>query len=290
MRSDKRVTLAVMLVIVAGVVGLPASASAHSGPYAVFNDCPTGIAEAEFCLHSETVSGTIILGKKTTPIESPVTLQGGYTEENEAGVSKFIAAADGNTLSKTPQKVPGGLAGLVDCDEISNSLARAACELAFENGLTGVNATLELARPANEIVLDSNDLLGESGVALKLPVKIHLENPLLGSSCYVGSSASPIIWNLTTGTTSPPSPNKPISGTSGEANTLEEGRITTLTGTRLVDNAWSAPAPEGCGGVFAFAIDPLIEATVGVPAAAGENTAILNNNIEIATTTAVRNH
>jgi hypothetical protein len=41
--------------------------------------------------------------------------------------------------------------------------------------------------------------------------------PLLGSSCYVGSSARPLQLNLTAGATSPPAPNKPISGKRGEA-------------------------------------------------------------------------
>ena len=62
----------------------------------------------------------------------------------------------------------------------------------------------ELAEPATEIQLSNFRLLEEQGVALKLPVKVHLENPFLGSSCYVGSSSNPIIWNLTTGTTEPP--------------------------------------------------------------------------------------
>jgi hypothetical protein len=46
-------------------------------------------------------------------------------------------------------------------------------------------------------------------------VKVRLENPFLGSECYVGSNSSPVVLNLTTGTTSPPAPNKPIKGTVG---------------------------------------------------------------------------
>jgi hypothetical protein len=228
------------------------------------------------------------VGSKTTPIVHPVTLQGGYTEENAEGESKFFAAVKGETLSKTPQPVPGGLLGLVNPEDFEPPV-REVLELVLQNGYTGVNATLELALPANEITLDSNDLLGEHGVALHLPVKIHLENPFLGESCYVGSVTHPIDWELTTGETSPLAPNKPIHGTSGEANTLEGGRIATLTGTKLVENAWAAPKVEGCGGALAAVVNPVVALSLG-ETAAGHNAAVLDNDIELATTTAVRNH
>lgn len=99
-------------------------------------------------------------------------------------------------------------------------LVKMLVELAAENGLTGVNSTLELARPASEIRISENHLAEEEEVALKIPVKIHLENPLLGESCYVGSSSSPVIWELTTGVTNPPAPNKAIKGSSGNIQFL----------------------------------------------------------------------
>ena len=152
--------------------------------------------------------------------------------------------------------------------------------MTFENGLTGLNSTLELAKPASEIRVNENNLAGEIGTALKLPVKVHLENPFLGCGCYVGSSSSPLIWNLTTGTTSPPEPNKPITGTAATIEFLEEGRILESKGANLVDNAWSAPGASGCGGFLVeLILDPIINAAAGVPAAAGHNTAILNNTI-----------
>jgi hypothetical protein len=212
---------------------------------------------------------------------NPVTLQGGVgegREKEEHFYEAFFAATNGETLSKTPQPVPGGLAGLVNCKEIGNFLVRIGCETVFENGLTGVNATLELARPASEIVVSEENLAFEQNVALKLPVKVHLENPLLGSSCYVGSSSSPIIWNLTTGKTSPPPPNASIKGTAGSLNFIEGGNIAEFPAVKLVDNAWSAPSANGCGGaIVELILDPIINSEVGVPAAAGHNTAILEN-------------
>ena len=276
-------------------LGFAASASAHTGNWARFNNCPSTTAGVFKCLQSITNGGKVILGKKTVPIVNPVTLQGGIgqgEEKEEVFYEKFYAASNGETLSKTPQPVPGGLLGLVNCKEISLLWLRSSCEAIFENGLTGVNSTLELARPASEIVVSEENLGGRSGVALQLPVKVHLENPLLGSTCYVGSSSNPIIWNLTTGTTSPPAPNTPISGSSGSLEFLEGSQIAVFKNVSLVDNAWSAPAATGCGGWPAeYILDPIINASVGVPAEAGVNTAALEKDqISLALAEEVNKH
>jgi hypothetical protein len=55
----------------------------------------------------------------------------------------------------------------------------------------------------------------------------------------------------------------------------------------LVDNSFAAPAAEGCGEAFAFLIDPLIDAKIGLPSAAGHNSAILSGELKTATVEAV---
>jgi hypothetical protein len=283
-----RTLCAAMVVAAFGALSLASGASAKlTGEFKKFEQCPFSNTEVKRCLYSVTSSGEVILGSKKVPIVNPQVLQGGFGKPVE-GFSTFYAAKNGITLSKAAQPVPGGLAGLVNCKQISNFILKAACELTFENGLTGLNSTLELARPASEIRISESHLGEEVGVALKLPVKVHLENPLLGSECYVGSSSSPIIWELTAGTTSPPPPNKPITGTAGELELLEEGSILELLGAKLVDNAWSAPGASGCGGIFSFILDPIVNASAGLPSAAGKNTAILGNTINVATAFAVR--
>jgi hypothetical protein len=290
MRAFRALGAAIAVVALGALVAVP-GASAHSGEWAKFNYCPSTNPAVWKCLNSVTKSGSVVLGKKTVPIVNPVTLQGGFGFENAQEVSSFYGATNGITLSKTPQPVPGGLSGLVNCKEISNSIERAACELVFENGLTGVNATLELAKPASEIKVSQNALAGELGVALVLPVRVHLENPFLGSGCYVGSSSSPLMWNLTTGATTPPAGTAPIHGARGTLSFLEEFEIAKFSGNKLVDNAWSAPGASGCGGFpFEYLIDPIINASVGVPSAAGKNVATLNNEIYIAEAIGVNTH
>jgi hypothetical protein len=285
---DRKATWAALLLVAIASLALTASASAKlTGNYTKFAQCPFNNPEASKCIASTTIGGEVVLGSKKVPIVNPVLLQGAYAVGDESGNSKFIGATNGVTLAKVPQPVPGGLAGLVNCKEISNFLLKVSCELTFENGVTGLNSTLELARPASEIVVNENNLGGELGTALKLPIKIRLENPFLGESCYVGSSSSPIYWNLTSGTTSPPPPNKPITGTVGEIEFLEEGRILETKGTKLVDNAWAAPGVNGCGGLFSFILDPIVNSAAGLPAAAGRNTAILVNRVFIGAAIAV---
>lgn len=281
--------IAVAALIVPLAVASPALAVEHhpKGAFAPFADCPLNNPAVEECVVAKTSSGKFIVGNKEVPITNTITLQGGTIENAETGKLTFVGAEDGNTLSKTPQNVPGGLAGLVNCTEISNFIERAACKLAFENGLTGVNATAELAAPASAIGLNTQNLLFGEGIALSLPLKVHLENPFLGGSCYIGSNASPIVIEFTTGTTSPPPPNTPIKGKPGELEILEEGELVRIKNDSLVNNSFAAPGATGCGGIFSFLIDPIIDAKLALPSAAGHNTAILNSTVEQAFAPAV---
>jgi hypothetical protein len=274
-----------------GVLAMSSSAYAvehhPKGEFAQFSDCPLSNPATQQCLYAVTESGEVVIGKEKVPITNPITLQGGieFTSEGE----RLVAAEDGTTLSKSPQKVPGGLAGLVKCNEISNFIERIACELVFENGVTGVNATTELAAPAKQVKLEAGALIfGLNETALSLPVKLHLENPFLGSSCYVGSNAHPVVINLTTGTTSPPPPNKPISGSPGELTLNPAETLITLKKNSLVNNSFAAPEAEGCGGIFSFLIDPIVDSKLGLPSAAGHNTAILDGTLKDAVASAVK--
>jgi hypothetical protein len=291
MRTHKtRRALTALLLTALMALGFSAGAQAKlTGNYTKFAQCPFKNTEVRKCIYSVTNSGEVVLGSKKVPIVNPVVLQGGYGKAGEDEFAKFYAATNGITLSKAPQPVPGGLAGLVNCKEITEPILRFSCELTFENGITGLNSTLELARPASEIRVSENHLAGEYDTALEMPVRVHLENPFLGSGCYVGSSSSPIIWKLTTGETAPPPPNTPIKGSGGEIEFLNEGTILVSKNAKLVDNAWSAPGATGCGGFLVeLLLNPIINSASGLPAAAGKNTAILVNTLNVASRLAVQ--
>jgi hypothetical protein len=283
-----RAACAALLVVALAMLGLAAGASAKlTGEFAKFAQCPYDNPEVKKCLYSVTEGGVVVLGSKKVPVVNSAVLQGGFGKP-VLKISKFYAAKNGITLSKAAQPFPGGLAGLVNCNEIKNFLLRISCEAIFENGLTGVNSTLELAQGAEGIKISEVHLAQEIGVALKMPIKVHLENPFLGSNCYVGSETSPIVWELTTGKTAPPPPNESIDGSAGELELLEEGAVLRLDNAVLVDNAWAAPAASGCGGLFSFIINPIVNSSSGLPSAAGKNTAILENTINVSSAFATK--
>ncbi len=287
---------AVAVVMAAAIVSMAFASSAlakePTGDFAVFKQCPRFTAGVEVCLYTETTSGEVVLHKQAVPITKTIVLQGGFKINEKTEKDEFVGALNGETLSKTPLKVPGGLTGLVNCQEIKGSgfletIERGSCELVFENGTTGVNAVTELARPASEIGISTFALEAENGVALSLPVKVKLENTLLGGECYIGSSAKPIVLALTTGTTKPNPPNKPISGKFGHLIAKDEFEFLEVTNNTLVNNEFAAPEATGCGGIFSFLLDPIVDSKIGLPAADGLNTAIENNRIREGTTIGV---
>lgn len=265
--------------VLAAVMMLPASALAapHSptGVYARFNDCKLSNPNVDVCLYAESSAGSFTIGKKAVPIKKPVVLQGGIEAHGEIfGPLTFVGAEDGNSLTKVPQPVPGGLLGVTAPTWWPLFLQELFNET-INNGFTGVNATVELAGAPSTVKLSALNILTASGIGLAMPVKVKLDNPFLGSSCYIGSNSSPIQLKMTTGTTSPPPPNTPISGNPGEFGGEGEGTIVVLKNNKLVDNSFAAPGANGCGGLFSFLIDPFVNSIVGVPSPAGTNTAIL---------------
>lgn len=279
----RRLFLAVALVAVLLVPASQAAASSHhpTGGFSVFAECPLSNAELENCIYSKSSGGFFTIGKKTVPLVNPVILQGGILVNPKTGATEFFAAENGETLSKTPQPVPGGLLG-IEAPSWWPSWLKNWFNETINQGLTGVTATVELAAPASAIKLSTLNLILEKGTALSLPVKIKLSNAFLGSSCYVGSNSSPVTIDFTTGATSPPPPNESIHGSRGTISTEEEEEILVLSGGKLVNNSFAAPGANGCGGLFSFLIDPFVNEIVGLPSAAGHNTAILEGKLETA--------
>jgi hypothetical protein len=295
-RQGLVVGLALIAPVLLGLVGASSALAAPKGIFKTFSDCPTSTPGVALCQYGETTGGEFVLGSTKVPINKTITLQGGAIETGKKLNQYFlIPAKDGNSLSKTELNVPGGLLNLVNCEEIKGNgllekLERGTCKAIFENKTTGVTATTELvATESNPAILDLNALFFEKEVAIVLPVRVHLKNPLLGESCYVGSTSSPIELHLTTGTTAPPAPNKPIKGKAGTLFVEEENgfEVDGFKENSLVDNSFSAPVAEGCGGLFSFLIDPILDSKIGLAYAAGQNTAVLNGTLRTAEASSV---
>ncbi|HET7590368.1 MAG TPA: hypothetical protein VFK14_09355 [Solirubrobacterales bacterium] len=280
-------------VVLAALLVPASSASAFSGEYAKFNQCPISNPSVSFCLYAETNAGQFKLGNKSVPLVNKQVLQGGAIESqpgNPFATLTLVPATNGETLSKTPQPVPGGLLGITAPSWWPQFLKDLFNET-INNGFTGVTATTEIAGPVSGVKLNLLSTITGNGTALQLPVKVKLSNPFLGSSCYIGSNSNPIRVNLITGTTSPPPPNTPISGSPGQIGANEAESIIFNKHNKLVDNSFSAPGANGCGGIlFSWAVDPLVESMIGVPSAAGNNTAILEGDTYVGEAEYLRTH
>ncbi|MFZ2050548.1 MAG: hypothetical protein WAU69_06400 [Solirubrobacteraceae bacterium] len=279
-------SLCVLLAAAAASLALAASASATiTGEFGNFAQCPVRNPAAVACLYAKSTSGEFKISATAVPLSKPIVLQGGLAAENAEGISEVLPAANGETLSKTPQTVPGGLLKIVAPKFLPGFLQELFNEF-INKGITGVTATTELVGKAK---LNTGAALFGVGTALELPTRVHLENTFLGGSCYVGSASKPVTVDFTTGTTSPPLPNKPITGSPGEVSVSPEG-IFRVTGNSLVNNTFAAPKAEGCGGIFSFLIDEAVDSELELPSASGHNTAILNGSQEIAAAEFAREH
>jgi hypothetical protein len=270
--------------------------AAPKGIFSVYAQCPTSVPGIELCQYVEVTGGEFTIGALQVPIDKTIVFQGGALPAGRLNLYFLLPAVNGESISPTELNIPGGLHSIIDCQDIKHrdfkTSRRGACRgFSHDRGHGDrVTATLEgVASPSNPAILDLVAVLFPKGTGLTFPGRIHLKNPLLGEECYIGSEAHPIQLHLTDGTTSPPPPNHPIAGKLGEQTVQEEEGYETLTFTNsiLVDNAFSVPPAEGCGGHQASIIDPLIDETLGLESTAGHNTVTLIGTHRLALAEAV---
>ena len=258
--------LAVAGLISAFAISPVAQAETPNPGYTQFAGCPSPFTEnaaIKTCVRSDITGGKFKMGSKEVPIEKPIALTGGVKE----GFGPLFYNAEGG-LTKAKQKVPGGVIGLTGLTWLAEFLGSDALTL---------YATTELA---------GTPIIGGVEFAI-LPIKVHLENStgVLGKNCYVGSSSSPIVLNLTTGTTAPPPPNKPITGKVPTLVFDPVFEIQKANNGIYVDNSFAAPGANGCVltlfGFIPISINGLVNAQSGLPAAAGTNETVQNFNAQI---------
>ena len=230
---------AVLLAV--AVAGPVSAATAPTGIYSGMGTCPLASATmqdpnngAVGCVvavvngGSFTIGGTVV----TIPASSPITAKFGVYWPNNGPTATFpdgssseifstVAPTDWKELSSAPIEVP--IPGLAN----------------FWPGVTSAFAQVELAGPITDFAPLAD---GENFPLFKLPIKLHLQNALLGPNCFVGSNSAPIVLEPTSGTTAPPAPNKPISGDPGTIGIQGDpngfgSTVVGFTGASLVDNS-----------------------------------------------------
>jgi hypothetical protein len=274
--------LASALVYVVASIAL----GAPKGIFAKFTQCPTGRAGVTLCMRAEITGGMLAIGKLSIPITRPIVIQYGAAPTGGVNFNEYFLApaTSGESIAPNELEVPGGLRAILQCPQ-------AGCR-GPSGGIVpnAVSARMETAASAaNPGIFNIAAFIEKQGAALTLPVRLQLYNSLLGKACYIGSVAHPMELRLTVGTTSPPPPNKPITGAGGQpATTIENGyELTATTGVRLVDNAFSVPIAEECGERSASLFDAEIDQVLGLESRGGHNAAILTSALQVAEVEAV---
>jgi hypothetical protein len=181
-----------------------------------------------------------------------------------------LLSPPGAGIVSDPVKIPGGLLGLMCPSDVP--LISQLCQAATDNDLNNVIATVESAGTPSDFSLAAGLSVGQP--ILTLPVKIHLQNPLLASTCSIGSNSNPILLkpkNLT-------APNGNSTRFDGDGTDNPTGgdllRID-LTGASQGDDSFAVPGATACGGLGL--VDAAINLKTGLPSPAGNNNLVLNN-------------
>ena len=295
---------AALAVAVAGLARPPAPAAQAStsargpgypppeGIYKPFVNCPlndpamhevmaTGIGTdgggLAACTAGKAASGSITLGNITTPVTEPVNVQFGFYIPPE-DVNFFPApavpplAGPSAILKTKPDLIPESLTTALGCATATNATIQNICQQAQTLG--GVyNQVYALAQEAGQL---SNFQL----LSWTQPVKFQLINPLLGSSCYIGSDETPVVVNASLSL----GPDGSITEEDDPAPTVHpDTTVLALTGAVASDTTFSAPGITGCGpgGAANVWVDEALDASSGLPAASG-NSLTLNGNFDVA--------
>jgi len=267
------------LLLALAVTG-PASAASHSssaptGLYSGMGTCPLASSPLQDpdngevgCAVATIGGGSMTIGGVTVPLTSAMTAKFGvywpqngptvtFADGNTASIFDTASPTDGDELSSAPLDVP--IPGLAN----------------FFPGVTSAIVQVQLAGPIAAFTPLAD---GENYPLFQLPLKFHLLNLFLGGDCYVGSDSDPILLQPTTGTTTPPAPNTPITGNAGTVSLNSDPNgysdfIVGFSGATLVDNSFSVPAATGCG--LGGSLDWLVNLLFGLGSAAGHNSASL---------------
>lgn len=218
-----------------------------------FSDCPTTAPSVEGCVDVQNASGNLNIKGFNVPLGASLEIRGGITS-GETGF-QFVPPRGTNGFFSTPVPVPGGLLGI---EWIPGTSVLAITELAGSS---------------------SNIRFNFASFGLSVPVKVRLVNTLIGMNCHVGTDRNPVMLNLITGTTSPPAPNRPVTGRVGRFGSPEPGVIT-VTENLNVENSFSVPGASECGFGLGL-INALVNLKLKLPSAGGNNSIDVVNNIGI---------
>ncbi len=244
-------------VTLTGLVLIPAGPAFAGGKglKAVFAHCPITAPKVKVCITATTTGGEFQVASTTLALSAAITINLGLYYNKKTGLDQGVAPTDGTPALNAPA-IPVSVEGISGILTATPQLL-ALPQVNIPNFLTGAGPALPL--PLD--VLLSGGTVGDLG---------------LGTDCTIGDAANPISVDMTTGTTDPPGPNTPISGSIGNGNISQTTGEYTGTGVTVVDNSFAVPGAYNCGPLGI--LDPVLNAYEGFPSASGNNTAIMNLN------------
>ncbi|WP_392674104.1 hypothetical protein [Streptomyces sp. LN785] len=255
-------------------VGSATAATNLNGNWAPFTRCPVdapamlaadGATDTAVCVSSHSASGSIKLGNTVVPVGAS-DLQVGVVTHPGGGAT--VVSPPGGALVADSAQIPGGLLGLMCPSDIP--VITGICNQLTDVSLNRVTATIESVNDPSDFQLLAGTTTGKP--IITLPVRIHLENPLLGDKCYIGSASDPVLLR-------PQNLTRPVigtqqfegDGTTGAAGPM--GRID-LVGADQTDTAYTVPGAGGCG---LNLLNWAVNLKTGLPSASGNNNVTLDD-------------
>lgn len=232
------------------------SSGVASAAFPDFSDCPRSTPNISACLNVQSTAGYLDIKGFRVPIGTSFQLRGAsVTSTRTASGFAFVPPTGTTGVFSKPIQVPGGLLG-IDFPLPGNA----------------VTARAELAGSPSQIDFNPDQL------EVRIPLKLALSNPIIGPGCQIGSNSSPVRLDLIVGTTSPPAPNRPISGSVGAIDILPNYIL--VRGSVNVDNAFSVPGASGCG-IGLGLINAIVNAKLKLPSTGGNNTISITNDVAL---------
>lgn len=235
-----------------GAGALAATAMIGGTAGAVFPDYTGCVTAGNIaCINIQSRSGYLDIKGFQAPIGESLQISGSFDVNG-----RFTPKLGTTGVIARPIQVPGGILG-IDFPLPGNA----------------VTATAKLAGPTSSLRVDAGNQI------VAMPMKLELTNPIIGPGCQIGSNSNPVNVNLIPGTTNPPAPNRPITGSYGRGGLVGTDQIQ-IFGAVNVDNSFSIPGASNCG-IGLGLINSIINLKLKLPSAAGNNTLVIGNDIGI---------
>jgi hypothetical protein len=236
---------------------------AGPGAWASFSRCPvdnpamlatqgfdssTGNGTIGLCLSANSTHGSISIGNLTTTTGN-TNLQIGLVGANGIGTLTVVPATKGSLVA----------------DPVQLTTPVGSVTAVTEPAGTPSNFCLFCGITADQPIIT-------------IPIKIHLENRLLGPNCTIGSDLNPILLNpQNTDLSNAKSVGAFFSFDADGVPDSTPGPDGSLSVTGLVqrDDTFAVPGATGCGPKGSF--DALVNRVAGVPSASGLNHLVLDD-------------